>query len=56
MGHWYSDGSDYFSYCILKQHSMFDGVCALALYVVTDKLCYGVNTEIERSKVRNQLI
>ena len=40
----------------LKQHSMFDGVCALALYVVTDKLCYGVNTEIERSKVRNQLI
>ena len=40
----------------LKQHSMFDGVCALALYVVTDKLCYGVNTEIERSKVRDQLI
>ena len=40
----------------LKQHSMFDGVCALALYVVTDKLCYGVNTETERSKVRNQLI
>ena len=56
MGHWYSDGSDYFSYCILKQHSMFDGVCALALYVVTDKLCYGVNPETERSKVRNQLI
>lgn len=40
----------------LKQHSMFDGVCALALYVVTDKLCYGVNPETERSKVRNQLI
>lgn len=40
----------------LKQHSMFDGVCALALYVVADKLCYGVNPETERSKVRNQLI
>ena len=40
----------------LKQHSMFDGACALALYVVTDKLCYGVNPETERSKVRNQLI
>ena len=40
----------------LKQHSMFDGVCAFALYMVADKLCYSVNPETERGKVRNQLI
>ncbi len=40
----------------LKQHSMFDGGCALALYIVADKLCYGVNPETEHGKIRNQLI
>ena len=40
----------------LKQHSVFDGFCALMLVAVADRLYYGFRLETERGKLHKQLI
>lgn len=40
----------------IKQHSVFDGLCALALMAFAERLYYGVHVETERGKLHKQPI
>lgn len=40
----------------LKQHSVFDGFCALLLVTFADRLYYGFHAETEHGKLHKQLI